>query len=130
MHKEATHIAHEKDRKSRVQAGVAGASGGTVFMLITESLPDSWSIKPILAYLAPTFSVISSAFWLWVLKLNLQHQRAKKLGHVLRQLNRCISNPTTSEAHKALLIKKMEEIEITVLSKNIKEVEEMFNKEP
>lgn len=123
-------LAHDKDRKSRVQAGVAGASGGTVFMLIAESLPESWSIKPILVYLAPTFSVISSAFWLWTLKLNLQHQRNKKLGYVLRQLNRCISNPMTSETHKAQLIRKMEEIEITVLNRNMKEVEEMFNKEP
>ena len=130
MHNEATHIAHNKDRKSRVQAGVAGASGGTVFMLIAESLPENWVIKPVLVYLSPSFSVISSAFWLWTLKMSRQHQRNKKLAHVLKQLQGYVNNPMTSKTHKARLIKKMEEIEISVLSRKMKEVEDMFNREP
>lgn len=129
MHNAASDIANDKDRKSRVQASVAGASGGTVFMLIAETLPESWSIKPILVYLAPTFSVVSSVFWLWTLKIGHQHQRNKKLGHVLKQLHGYINNPMTSKAHKAQLIKKMEEIEISVLTRKMKEVEDMFNKE-
>lgn len=129
MHNDVINIKVTKNGKNRLKAGVAGAGGGTVFILIAESLPESWTIKPILVYLAPTFSIISSAFWLWMLRIYNQYQRNRKFEFVIKQLQGYINNPAISKIHRAQLVKQMEEIQLSVLSKRMKEVEEMFNRE-
>jgi hypothetical protein len=129
MLKDTQHTAISDRSKNSLEAGVAGAGGGTLFVLIAESLPEAWSIKPALVYLAPAFSVVCSAFWLWTLKVHKAYRRNKKLGIVLRQLEVYINNPMTSMTHRNRLIKRMEEIQISVLSRTMKEVEAMFDKE-
>ncbi len=107
-----------KRRSSGTQANaglVAGAGGGTLLVLVANILRSDNPLRPVLLYVAPTFSVFSSALLVWMHRatteyldsraMEINYQRAKKT------IERVLANPNTSEEHKASLRRKIEQAE-------------------
>ena len=122
----------KKDTKTGVEAGIAGAGSGTLLILISNLIPDTsnWAkLKPFLQYLAPTFGIVTSAFWIWMTKKYHSYNKVRKLTFVLNQLDKFMNDPETSSGHKELLRQKREQIQMAVISKISKEVESLYDKD-
>lgn len=94
----------------KTSAGLAGAGGGTLLVLIANTLPDPWN--KILASLAPTFSIALA----WVLVFLYQYVESKRIdlwvARATRTLEKALANPHTGEEHKEFLRHKLEELEV------------------
>ena len=56
---------HDPDR-SRGNAGLAGAGGGTLVAVAADELPDSNFLKVPLIYCAPSISLVVTLVWVWL----------------------------------------------------------------
>jgi hypothetical protein len=127
---ETTEIAKvDKNASNGLQAGIAGAGGGTLLILIADTIPESWGVKPFLIYLAPTISIVLSVFWLWIKKRYADYNRNKKLDLALKELEKFMNDPATSQDHKEQLRRSREQIQLAVVTKRMKDVEKLYEKD-
>jgi hypothetical protein len=98
---------------------IAGAGGGTLLVLLAQSLRSPWN--SLLLYAAPALSIAASAVFtpMWQDWLRKQPQRgfARALKRAKRKLRRLLRNKQTSEEHKQKLrldLEKIENIEVSV----------------
>lgn len=105
-----------KVNTSKSTAPLAGASGGTLAMLISTSLPEGNFLKEFLLYSAPTISVAIGALVAWVqIKIaNYAIDREAKILYedLKSRLKQMLESSETSPQHKEELRKKLEELEI------------------
>lgn len=105
----------KKNSTFKYEAPVAGASGGTLLVLLANNLPDNYAYKSWLILIAPTISVALSAFWVWS-KIRVDaYIGDRKTERILKELRTEIENdlknPHTSEEHKKLLKAQLEKFE-------------------
>jgi len=103
-------------RTSKVGAGALGAGGGTLLVVLANSLPENLWWKRWAVLIAPSFAVGLSALAVWSRqvieeyfsnwKKELLFSRAK--GTIENLLN----NPLTSAAHKNELREQLEQLEL------------------
>ena len=115
---------------SNLQAGVAGAGGGTLLVLLANNLPDSNIYKSWLIITAPTVAVGLSAFWKWIIKRvdkYLKKRKAEELKLRLRtDIEKALKNPNISKEEKATMQKKLaafEQQNIDSLAKAVASIE-------
>ena len=106
---------------------VIGASIGTLFISLLDSLPGSLSIKPTLLVSAPSFTVITS-YLSTKIAFYLQNKRAEKYRKKLKYIIKVASkNSFAGEEYVESLKRKYLEIEksqIESLELRIKDLEE------
>lgn len=112
--------------RHRGRAGVAGIGGGTGLVAIATSLPDDSGLKQWLLYIAPSVSVLLGIIWLWAqqeLSSFLERIKFKMLARrVKADMTKAIDSPVSSEEHKEILRKKMEEVDLIIANKGLDEL--------
>lgn len=93
------------------RAGLAGAGGGTGLVLIADTLPTGSPWREVFTFVAPSASVVFGAlvYYVEVQASRLLQQRL--VGRLRRTLEEYLKNPHTSDDHKALLRRRLEEVE-------------------
>ena len=111
------------NNESKATAGLGGAGGGTLLIVIANSLPEDSRLKPLLIWAAPTFSVFLGAIFIWLqfrLKTYLQEREANTVFQEAKQtISDALANPTTSEAHRVKLRKELEKLEMLSIKRHI-----------
>ena len=102
-------------RASATSAGAAGASAGTLLVLLARNLPDSNPWKSWALVLAPSLSVFLS----WLL-IRVRHEaeyylakrnRQRVFDAIIAKIREALDNPLTSEEHKQTMRKELEQVE-------------------
>lgn len=118
-----------KLKESKTTAGVAGASGGTLLAAIASSLPNENSLKFWLLILAPSISVLVGVLWLWTQVEIANYWQDRKLKTIVKTAKRvlleALENPNTSEEHRKLLQKKLEETELVIADIHLGRIKSM-----
>jgi hypothetical protein len=116
-------------RRSKVQAGAGGIGGGTLFVVIGNSLPAGNWAKPYLYWAAPSASVTLTAVWIWVQAQVPVWIRGYRIWRLVRgtkkDLRSMINNPDTSVAHREEMKRKLEELERDDVSAKLKQLESL-----
>jgi hypothetical protein len=101
---------------SKTNAGLAGAGGGTLLVLLADSLPESSTLKDALILASPSISVFVTSMWLWVQIRLFNYMQEKKLDVLVRQtkimLKETLENSDTSDAHRETIRELLEELEL------------------
>lgn len=110
-----SNLGAKKNNTFKYEAPVAGASGGTLLVLLANNLPDNYPYKSWLILIAPTISVVLSAFWIWS-KTRFDtyiddNKREKILKKLRSEIENDLRNPHTSEEHKMHLKAQLEKFE-------------------
>src|SRR4051812_45804244 len=98
--------ASESSTATTTRAGLAGAGGGTGVVAIAESLPAG-TTRDVLVYLAPTASVIVGAVTFYVEIATKRFLQRRLVASVRARLQEYLSNPATSDEHKAKLVQQL-----------------------
>ncbi|WP_448701828.1 hypothetical protein ACFGVR_06200 [Mucilaginibacter sp. AW1-3] len=102
--------------KSNLQAGVAGAGGGTLILLLAKNLPDTNEYKSWLLIIAPSVAVGLSAFWKWLsnyIDNYLKRRKAEQLKDKLREESeRALTSPHIPQDQKDIIKAKLAEFEL------------------
>lgn len=97
---------------NNLPAGVAGASSGTLLLLLAQNLPDSLTIKSWLIIVAPSLSVILT----WGIKKIERYFKNKLVESLIKKVKVKIEdklkNPHLSEEDKTRLKKQLVEIDL------------------
>ena len=125
MNKPSGNTLNKKGGHQVLEASIAGAGGGTLVLLIADSIPENWIIKPIVKYIAPTVGIFLTSFWIWVKKRFSEYNKNKKRGLVLIEIERFMNDPITSQNHKDLLRQKLEQIQLDIVANRISDVENL-----
>ena len=109
-------------KSSKVEAGAAGISGGTLLIIFANNLSDENPLAPLkswLIHIAPSVSVLTGV--LWSMARNriddyFQNRKIKRLDVELQEtVQDIVNSPFASEYHeaaqKALLDVKMDKVE-------------------
>ena len=102
--------------RSRSNAGLAGAGGGTLVAVIANELPESNLLKVPLIYCAPSISLILTMIWVWLqvrIASYFREREVKNLVEDLRnELETKLKDPNLSEDSRAQLQKELEELNL------------------
>jgi hypothetical protein len=121
----------KSQRKSRVsprwQGGVAGASTGTSLLVLLNLLPDKSLLKPILTYLSPSITIVTSLAWAYTTsafkdwlndkRIAAEREKIKQLVHQVEL------DPQSSEEHKKAVRKESEKVELTLIEIHTERIE-------
>ena len=98
-----------------VGSTAAGAGGGTLMVLIANSLSEHSFWKPWIMFAAPTVTVGLRAFCCWTAVQIVDYGKdwllQRRLGKARMTVQRGLQTVETSPEHKATLRKNLEEIE-------------------
>ena len=115
---------------SSTSASIAGASSGTLLVLLANNLPDSYPLKSWLVIIAPTVSIAFSLLWkILIREKNAYYKRKRviKFKKLLqKKIEAALSDGLISAEEAAALKRKMIEIElqsIDNLANKIKNIE-------
>jgi hypothetical protein len=112
-----------KPKESKAGAGAAGISGGTFLVALANSLPEGSRAKFWLTLIAPSVSVVLSVMWLWAQVEIANYMQDRKLKSLVSDaksnLQEALNNPNTSEEHRNVIRKKLEEIELIVADREL-----------
>ena len=112
--------------ESKAGAGAAGVGGGTLVVVMANSLPESSKLKPWLLLAAPSVSVFLSAAWLWLQVRIANFVRDREAESIIasakRTLEEALRNPNTSEAHRAVVREKLEQLELVAVSRQMERI--------
>jgi hypothetical protein len=100
---------------SKVDAGAAGAGGGTMLVLLANNLPADSPWKSWLVIIAPSLSVGISALWFWAKQKIQSYYAIKAIEDAIDTVNKVLDNHKTSDAHKEELKKELEKLEKILL---------------
>jgi len=97
-------------------ASIAGASGGTLLVLLANNLSESYPLKSWLVIIAPSVSIVLSLFWKYISRKTNAYFKGKKVekSKVLlqRKIQAALDNGLISPKEAAILKRKMIEIEL------------------
>ena len=115
---------------SSTSASIAGASSGTLLVLLANNLPDSYPLKSWLVIIAPSVSIAFSLLWkILIREKNAYYKRKRviKFKKLLqKKIEAALSDGLISAEEAAALKRKMIEIElqsIDNLANKIKNIE-------
>jgi hypothetical protein len=103
-------------QRSTAVAGVGGIGGGTLLVVIAESLPDGHWAKPFLYWAAPTASVTLTAVWIWIQRRVVRWDREREQRTAVMKakavLTQALANPQTTSEHRDRLRSQLEALEL------------------
>lgn len=115
-----------KSTASKAGAGVAGAGGGTLLIVVAKLLPEGHFLKSILPLAAPSIAVTLSALWLWLQVEIINYWRDKRLKTLAMRakllLEEALKNPNTTEKHREMIRAKLEELEILITERELSRI--------
>ncbi|WPQ65013.1 hypothetical protein SIO70_09125 [Chitinophaga sancti] len=115
---------------SSTSASIAGASSGTLLVLLASNLPDNYPLKSWLVIIAPTVSIAFSLIWKFLIREKNAYYKRKRVVKfkklLLQKIEAALSDGLISSEEAAALKRKMIEIElqsIDNLANKIKSIE-------
>ena len=115
---------------SSTSASIAGASGGTLLVLLANNLPDDYYLKSWLVIIAPSVTIAVSLFWKIIIREKNAYYKRKRVVKFKKLLQKkietALSDGLISPEEAATLKRKMIEIElqsIDNLANKIKNIE-------
>jgi hypothetical protein len=97
-------------------ASIAGASGGTLLVLLANNLSESYPLKSWLVIIAPSVSIVLSLFWKYLSRKTNAYFKGKKVEKskilLQRKIQAALDNGLISPKEAAILKRKMIEIEL------------------
>lgn len=97
-------------------ASIAGASGGTLLVLLANNLSESYPLKSWLVIIAPSVSIVLSLFWKYISKKTNAYFKLKKVEKskilLQRKIDAALHNGLISHEEAMVLKRKMIEIEL------------------
>lgn len=97
-------------------ASIAGASGGTLLVLLANNLSESYPLKSWLVIVAPSVSIVLSLFWKFISKKTITYFKGKKVEKskilLQKKIQAALNNGLISEEEASILKRKMIEIEL------------------
>ena len=99
-------------RSSKVAAGAAGISGGSLLVVLAQNLPESNPCKKWLILCAPAATTGMSALWLWICQLMQTQKHRKVIQEAQETLHKRMEDLNTSPEHREMLRKELEQIQI------------------
>jgi hypothetical protein len=103
-------------RSPRASAGLAGAGGGTLLVLLARQLPDTNPYKPWALLLAPSVAITLSAGLIWIQAVLKTYFELKRKDWVFERvrttLEKFLANPHTSAEHKEKIRQQLEQLEL------------------
>jgi hypothetical protein len=97
-------------------ASIAGASGGTLLVLLANNLSESYPLKSWLVIIAPSVSIVLSLFWKYISGKTNAYFKGKKVEKskilLQRKIQAALDNGLISPKEAAILKRKMIEIEL------------------
>lgn len=115
---------------SSTSASIAGASSGTLLVLLASNLPDNYPLKSWLVIIAPTVSIAFSLLWKILIREKNAYYKRKRVVKFKKLLQKkieaALSDGLISSEEAATLKRKMIEIElqsIDNLANKIKNIE-------
>lgn len=123
-------MASEPDRHADVKvntsAGVAGAGGGTLLVLIASKLSDGDPLKIVLLAIAPTTTLIFRGATLWLQKRIYERYQKYELRRTIEQarktLDQALKDPHLRAKERIRLISMRKELDTMYLESQIKHV--------
>jgi hypothetical protein len=98
-----------------IAAGAAGASSGTLLLLVLNDLPDSVPIKTFLVLLAPTISVVVHFLWKWasaeVKRRSLEREIKASIRSTLQIIDRQLADVSSSPTQREVLQRTKEALQ-------------------
>lgn len=111
-------------KESKAGAGAAGAGGGTLLVMLANTLSNPW--KSWLIVDSPSVSIILSALWLWCQVGIANYVQDLKLKQLVRStkaiLLEALDNPNTSDDHREAIRKRLEELELIIADRQMKQI--------
>lgn len=115
---------------SSTSASIAGASSGTLLVLLASNLPDNYPLKSWLVIIAPSVSIAFSLIWKFLIREKNAYYKRKRVVKfkklLLQKIEAALSDGLISSEEAAALKRKMIEIElqsIDNLANKIKSIE-------
>ncbi|WP_343668373.1 hypothetical protein [Chitinophaga sp.] len=115
---------------SSTSASIAGASSGTLLVLLANNLPDNYPLKSWLVIIAPTVSIAFSLIWKFLIREKNAYYKRKRVVKfkklLLQKIEAALRDGLISSEEAAALKRKMIEIElqsIDNLANKIKNIE-------
>ena len=79
-------------KTSSLEAGIAGAGGGTLLLLLANNLPDNNPYKSWLIIIAPSLTVGLTIFWKWFSERFDKYLKKRKINELKSRLRTDIEN--------------------------------------
>lgn len=102
--------------RSRSNAGLAGAGGGTLVAVIANELPEGNLLKVPLIYCAPSISLILTMVWVWLQVRIASYFREREVKNLVEDLRNELASklrdPDISEDTRDQLQKELEELNL------------------
>jgi hypothetical protein len=112
--------------QGKASAGVAGASGGTLIVLLANKLPDN-SLRDFLILAAPSVSVFLGGFALWLQVKAANYIRDREARLIFSQtkhvLEAALNNGSTSASHKKQIRLKLEDLENRFIRRHVERMD-------
>lgn len=115
---------------SSTSASIAGASSGTLLVLLASNLPDNYPLKSWLVIIAPSVSIAFSLIWKFLIREKNAYYKRKRVVKfkklLLQKIEAALRDGLISSEEAAALKRKMIEIElqsIDNLANKIKNIE-------
>jgi hypothetical protein len=117
---------HNPPHTSKTGAGAAGVGGGTLLVVIANSLPENNKLKPWLIWAAPSVSVFLGGLWLWLQVKIANHLRDREvrllINNARKTLEEALNNPKTSEPHRARIRRQLEKLEQVSIDRQMERI--------
>ncbi|WP_440133590.1 hypothetical protein [Chitinophaga sancti] len=121
---------NQNQQPSTTSASIAGASSGTLLVLLASNLPDTYPLKSWLIIIAPSVSIAFSLIWKFLIREKNAYYKRKRVVKfkklLLKKIEAALSDGLISPEEAAALKRKMIEIElqsIDNLANKIKTIE-------
>ncbi|SFW56294.1 hypothetical protein [Chitinophaga sancti] len=121
---------NQNQQPSTTSASIAGASSGTLLVLLASNLPDTYPLKSWLVIIAPSVSIAFSLIWKFLIREKNAYYKRKRVVKfkklLLKKIEAALSDGLISPEEAAALKRKMIEIElqsIDNLANKIKTIE-------
>lgn len=102
---------NKKPRVSTAGSKMAGAGGGTLFLLAAKSLPEKYAWKTLLIYLSPTISIACTSSLVWIKQKLAERTKQQKFNRAQKTLEIALDDQRTSPQHKDQLRKDLEKLQ-------------------
>jgi len=117
----------KRNGSNLVGGAAAGASGGTLLILLAQNLPESSELRSWLMIIAPSVSLLLSSIWQWA-KRKIEYYFTKTefnsaVEEAKKTLTEALNNSETTDSHKEELIKELEQLEMVAIKAKVKRVE-------
>jgi hypothetical protein len=121
---------NQNQQPSTTSASIAGASSGTLLVLLASNLPDNYPLKSWRVIIAPSVSIAFSLIWKFLIREKNAYYKRKRVVKfkklLLKKIEAALSDGLISPEEAAALKRKMIEIElqsIDNLANKIKTIE-------